>query len=110
MTDKIVILCTCGGADEAGRLAHSLVEARLAACVNVFPQVRSYYRWKGKIESSEEWLLAIKSSQGLFEAVRAHIARLHSYELPEILALPVEGGSAEYLAWLESNLGAEQAE
>jgi len=104
MTDKIVILCTCSSADEAARLAASLVESRLAACVNVIPQVRSYYRWKGAVESSDECLLAIKSSRGLFAAVSAHIARLHSYEVPEILALPVVEGSENYLAWLEDSL------
>jgi periplasmic divalent cation tolerance protein len=104
MTDKIVILCTCADADEAGRLARSLVEARLAACVNVIPQVRSYYRWKGAMESSEEYLLAIKSSRQLFDALQAHIAKLHSYEVPEILALPVVAGSEDYMNWLDANL------
>ncbi len=104
MTDKIVILCTCADAEEAGRLARSLVEARLAACVNVFPQVRSYYRWKDAMESSEEYLLAIKSSRRLFGALSAHIAKLHSYEVPEILALPVVAASDDYLSWLDANL------
>ncbi len=105
MTDKIVILCTCSGAEEAGRLARSLVEARLAACVNVLPQVRSYYRWQGVLESSDECLLVIKSSRRLFDALRAHLAGLHSYEVPEILALPIAAGSDSYLAWLDANLG-----
>jgi len=104
MTDKIVILCTCADAEEAGKLARSLLEANLAACVNVIPQVRSYYRWKGAFETSEECLLAIKSSAQLFEALRAHIERIHSYEVPEILALPVEAGSQKYLNWLDANL------
>ncbi|MGO9255674.1 MAG: divalent-cation tolerance protein CutA [Bryobacteraceae bacterium] len=104
MTDKIVILCTCTGAEEAGRLAGSLVEARLAACVSVIPHVRSYYRWKGAMESSDEYLLAIKSSRRLFDALRAHIAKVHSYEVPEILALPVVAGSDDYLIWLDANL------
>lgn len=104
MTDKIVILCTCSSAGEAERLARSLVEARLAACVNVIPQVRSYYRWEGALESSEEHLLAIKSSRPLFGALRAHLAKLHSYEVPEILALPVVDGSEEYLSWFEASL------
>jgi len=104
MTDKIVILCTCPDAEEAGRLARSLVEANLAACVNVIPQVRSYYRWKGAFETSEECLLAIKSSGQLFGALRAHIEQIHSYEVPEILALPVKAGSEKYLNWLDANL------
>jgi len=105
MTDKIVILCTCSSAEEAEKLARSLVEARLAACVNVIPQIRSYYRWNGALESSEEYLLAIKSSVGLFETLRAHLAELHSYEVPEILALPVVAGAESYLNWLDANLG-----
>ncbi|HTX35860.1 MAG TPA: divalent-cation tolerance protein CutA [Bryobacteraceae bacterium] len=108
MTDKIVILCTCSGADEAERLGRSLVEARLAACVNVIPQVRSYYRWQGALESAEEWLLVIKSSRALFEAVRGHLAKLHSYEVPEILALPVVAGSDAYLNWLDANLASPE--
>jgi periplasmic divalent cation tolerance protein len=108
MTDKIVVLCTCANAEEAERLARSLVEARLAACVNVIPQVRSYYRWKGAMESSEEYLLAIKSSRPLFDALGAHIAKMHSYEIPEILALPVVAGSDDYLSWLDAGLGATE--
>jgi len=104
MTDKIVILCTCADAEEAGKLARSLVEANLAACVNVIPRVRSYYRWKGAFETSEECLLAIKSSAQLFEALRARIEQIHSYDVPEILALPVEAGSEKYLRWLDANL------
>ena len=108
MTDKIVILCTCSGAEEAERLARSLVEERLAACVNVIPQVRSYYRWQGAVESSEEHLLVVKSSRPLFEPLRARLAALHSYEVPEILALPVVAGSGSYLSWMDSNLAAPE--
>ena len=104
MTDKIVILCTCSTEEEAVKIARSLVEARLAACVNVIPQVRSYYRWKGELESSAEWLLVVKSSRPLFETLRSRLAKLHSYDVPEILALPVAEGSDDYLNWLDSNL------
>jgi periplasmic divalent cation tolerance protein len=104
MTDKIVVLCTCDGEEEAAKLAQSLVEARLAACVTVIPRVRSYYRWKGALESAEEWLLAIKSSRPLFDALSAHIAKMHTYETPEILALPVAAGSEAYLNWFGANL------
>jgi len=105
MTDKIVILCTCSGAEEAARLARGLVEARLAACVNVIPRVQSYYRWQGALESAEEYLLVIKSSRALFDSLRDEVARLHSYEVPEILALPVIAGSDAYLSWLDASLG-----
>lgn len=107
MPEKIVILSTCASEAEAGKLANLLVEARLAACVNVVPQVRSFYRWQGKIESSAEFLLLIKSSRELFEPVRAAIERAHSYEVPEVIALPVVDGAPAYLSWMDENLGSK---
>jgi len=104
MTDKIVILSTCASEEEAEKLARVLVEKRLAACVNVMPGVRSFYHWKGAIESASECLLVIKSSRQLFDALSAALTSAHSYEVPEILALPVVDGAANYLNWLETNL------
>jgi periplasmic divalent cation tolerance protein len=104
MTDKIVVLSTCASAEEAQRLAHALVEKRLAACVNVIPGMRSVYRWKDAIEDEEEVLLAIKTSRVLLDDLRSEIERLHSYEVPEILAIPVVDGSERYLAWLTREL------
>jgi periplasmic divalent cation tolerance protein len=104
MTDKIVVLSTCGSAGEAERLARRLVEMRAAACVNVIAPVKSFYRWKGAIEQAEEWLLVIKTSRGRFDALRAALESAHAYELPELLALPVVDGSANYLAWLDAEL------
>lgn len=104
MTDKIVILSTCSTEEEAEKLARSLVEARLAACVSVIPRMRSFYHWNGAIESGDECLLLIKSSRELFEPVRAKLATVHSYEVPELLALPVVEGSANYMNWLTANL------
>jgi len=104
MTDKIVVFSTCGSQEESERLARKLLEARLAACVNVIMQIRSFYWWKGKIEDSGEWLLVIKTSRGLFERVRLVLEGAHSYELPEVLALPVVEGSPNYLTWLEGEL------
>jgi periplasmic divalent cation tolerance protein len=104
MTDKIVVFSTCGSKEEAERLARQLLEARLAACVNVIMQIRSFYWWKGKIEDSGEWLLVIKTSRALFERVRSVLESAHSYELPEVLALPVVDGSPNYLAWLDGEL------
>ncbi|MCL5742517.1 MAG: divalent-cation tolerance protein CutA [Acidobacteria bacterium] len=104
MTDKIVVLSTCGSAEEAEKIARGLVESRLAACVNVVPGLRSVYRWQGAVESASECLLLIKSSRGLLESLRAELEKLHSYEVPEILALPVVAGSANYLNWLEGEL------
>jgi periplasmic divalent cation tolerance protein len=110
MTDKIVVLCTCASPGEADRLARALVEARLAGCVSVVGGVRSIYRWKEEIESAEECLLAIKSSRAQFDALRAKIEELHSYEVPEVLALPVVDGAARYLEWLSGNLATGGAE
>jgi periplasmic divalent cation tolerance protein len=104
MTDKIVVLTTCAEESDAERMARALVDARLAACVNVVPGVRSFYHWKGKTESSEEFLLIVKTSRDLFGALRAEMEKLHPYELPELLALPVVAGSEDYLGWLHSNL------
>lgn len=113
MTEKIVVLSTCGSEEEAARIARRLVELRLAACVNLIPRVRSFYRWQGRIEDAAEWLLVIKTSRGLFEALRTVLEAAHSYELPEVLALAVVDGSPNYLAWLTGELepgGAERAD
>lgn len=104
MTDKIVVLSTCASAEEAEKLARSLVEQRLAACVNVMPHVRSYYHWKDAIESADECLLVIKSTRDRMEAIRASLEKEHSYEVPEVIALPVVDGSPDYLRWLETSL------
>jgi periplasmic divalent cation tolerance protein len=104
MTDKIVVLNTCGSAEEAERLARSLVDRRLAACVTVVSPVRSFYRWKGSVENAEEWLLVIKTSRPLFAKLRTALESAHSYELPEILALPVTEGSPDYLSWMDGEL------
>jgi periplasmic divalent cation tolerance protein len=104
MTDKIVVLSTCGSEEEAQKLAHSLVDQRLAACVNVVPGIRSVYRWEGKIETAAEYLLVIKSSRDRMALLRAAIEREHSYEVPEIVALPIVDGSPDYLNWLQANL------
>jgi len=101
MTGKIVVLVTCGSTAEANRIAEGLVKRRLAACVNVIgAPVRSTYRWKGKVERATEYLLLIKSSRKQFRALRAAIERLHSYEVPEVIALPIAEGSPAYLKWL----------
>jgi periplasmic divalent cation tolerance protein len=106
MTNNIVVFSTCGSAEEAESLAKQLLEARLAACVTVLTQAQSYYRWKGKIEHSTEYLLMIKTSRELFDRLRVSLEASHSYELPEVLALPVIAGSPNYLAWLERELPA----
>jgi periplasmic divalent cation tolerance protein len=105
MTDKIVVLSTCATEEEAEKLARVLVEARVAACVTMVPGVRSVYRWQGAIESAAECLLIIKSSRQLFESLRMALEEAHVYDVPELLAVPVVEGSANYLNWLEGQLG-----
>jgi periplasmic divalent cation tolerance protein len=100
MTDALVVFCTCADEAEALRIANTLVEARLAACVNILPALQSIYRWQDSIEQAREILLLIKTTQDRFAAVRDHISGLHSYDTPEIVAVPVVEGSAKYLAWL----------
>jgi periplasmic divalent cation tolerance protein len=101
MTDKIIVLVTCGSMREAKRLAGALVEARLAACVNISTApVESVYRWKGRVERAREFLLLVKSTRKRFAALRREIERLHSYDVPEIIGLPIANGSAGYLRWL----------
>jgi periplasmic divalent cation tolerance protein len=104
MTDKIVVFSTCGSAEEAESLARQLLEARLAACVSVIMQIQSYYWWKDKVEHATECLLLIKTSRDLFGQLRSKLETAHSYELPELLALPVIAGSPNYLAWLSAEL------
>ena len=104
MTDKIVVLNTCANAPEAEKIARRLIETRLAACVNILPGVRSFYRWQGAIEDSGEWLLLIKTSRGRLEELRAELERLHSYEVPELVALAIVDGSPNYLNWLDTEL------
>jgi periplasmic divalent cation tolerance protein len=109
MTDKIVVFSTCGSSEEAQRLAHALVEKRLAACVSMVSGVRSVYHWRNAlgedaIEEEEEVLLVIKTSRLLLEDLRSEIERLHSYEVPEVIAMQVVGGSERYLAWLDREL------
>jgi len=107
MTDKIVVLTTCKSAEEAAQIARALVEKKLAACVSVMPTVRSFYRWKGAVEDEQESLLVIKSSRGLFDQLRVEIEKLHSYEVPEVIAVPIVDGSEGYLEWLERELVAK---
>ena len=104
MTDIIVILSTCATQEEAEKLARVLLDERLAACVNVIPHIRSYYRWKGAIESADECLLVVKSSRELFRSIGAVLEKEHSYEVPELLALPVVEGATNYQNWLLANL------
>ena len=101
MSGKIVVLSTAGSAEQADKLARGLVDARLAACVNIVPGIRSIYRWQGAIHDDAELLLVIKTRRDLLPQVQETIARLHSYSVPEAIALPIVDGSAAYLDWLD---------
>jgi periplasmic divalent cation tolerance protein len=103
MTQMCLVLTTAGSQEEAQKIAHTLVERRLAACVNIVPQIESVYRWQGKVESAAEWLLVIKIQANAFESVRGAIKELHSYDLPECVMLEVAAGSKEYLNWIAEN-------
>lgn len=101
----MIVYVTCGSRREALRIARSVVEKRLAACVNILgTPVRSIYRWRGKIEEASEYFLVIKSSVARLDALQAEVERLHSYDVPEFIALPIVAGSEKYLDWLGSCL------
>jgi periplasmic divalent cation tolerance protein len=104
MTDKRVVLTTAGSEEEARKIARALVERRLAACVNLVPQIGSIYHWKGRIEEAREWLLIIKTTAAVFDHLREAIVELHSYELPECLCLAVDDGSTPYLEWIAESV------
>ncbi len=100
MTDKRLVLTTCASLEEARTIAQALVERHLAACVNIAPQVESVYRWQGEVETSTECLLVIKTTLDAFDRLREALSKLHSYELPECIAIAIEDGSAAYLEWI----------
>ena len=101
----VIVLVTCGNLAEARKVARSVVEERLASCVNIMPgRVHSIYRWKGKVETAREVLLLIKTTANRLKKLERHVKRLHSYEVPEFIALPITAGSRDYLAWLVENV------
>lgn len=104
MSNARIVLTTAGSQEEARKIAGALVERKLAACVNIVPQIESVYRWQGKVESATEWLLIVKTQAESFARVRDAIKELHSYELPECIMIPIEGGSEEYLKWIGDSL------
>ena len=103
MSDFIVVFVTCGSEEEALKIARALVEEKLAACANMISPLRSIYRWEGKTWDEKEWLLIIKTQQSTFEDLAKRVKTLHSYSVPEIIALPIVEGSPAYLTWIEEN-------
>ncbi len=100
----LMMTTTTSSEDEANRLAQSSVEARLAACVQVVGPIRSTYWWKGEVQREAEWLCLIKTTAAHFQALAAHIRAHHSYEVPEIVALPIVAGSPAYLQWISAEV------
>jgi periplasmic divalent cation tolerance protein len=103
MSDPVVVLVTCGSEEEALKISNALVEAHLAACVNLVAPIRSIYRWEGKIWDEKEWLLIIKTQKHRFEELEKKVKSLHSYSLPEMISLPITEGSSSYLQWIKEN-------
>jgi periplasmic divalent cation tolerance protein len=104
VTDKVVIMVTAASRRECRKIARRLVEAKLAACVNITQSVESIYHWEGKIVSEKEFLLLIKSTRELFPEIKTAIATIHSYRTPEIICLPIIEGSRNYLQWVEDSV------
>ncbi len=103
MSDTLIILVTAASADEAKTIARTLIQEKLAACVSRFP-VQSTYTWEGNIEDDEEWQLVIKTHRRQFHPLQERVQALHSYDVPEIIALPIETGSAAYLNWIDATV------
>jgi periplasmic divalent cation tolerance protein len=103
--DAILVLTTVGSEDQAITIARALIEDRLAACVNVLPEMTSVYRWEGAVQEDRERQLIIKTTRPALDAVRERVHALHGYDLPEFLVLPVDSGSERYLQWIEESTG-----
>jgi periplasmic divalent cation tolerance protein len=102
--NEIVVLTTVDSAELGRKIASALVDAGLAACVNIVPGVRSIYRWQGRVCDEEELLLVIKTTAERFEDVRRHIRSLHTYQVPEVISLPIAGGDDDYISWLRDQV------
>lgn len=100
MTDMRIVLTTAGSQEEARAIARGLVERRLAACVNIIPKIESVYRWQGKVEEAEEFLLIVKTTEAASVRVQNAIREMHSYELPECIVISIADGSESYLKWI----------
>jgi periplasmic divalent cation tolerance protein len=101
MSELLVVLMTASSQEEADRIATTLVQEMLAACVNVVPGMTSVYRWEGEVQRDQEWLLVAKSRRDVLRDLVQRVETLHSYDVPEIIALPLVGGSDAYLRWLD---------
>jgi periplasmic divalent cation tolerance protein len=104
--EHTIVLITVGSLEEADKIAQALVERMLAACVNIVPSITSVYRWQDEVQCDSEVLLIVKSRRDVFEHLARCVKELHSYETPEIIALPIETGDTDYLRWLDSSVPA----
>lgn len=104
MSDEKLIISTAGSREEAARIANALVEEKLAACVNIVGPIESIYRWQGKIENAEEFLMLVKTVAARSKAVMTRIRELHSYELPEAIELDIGNGAVDYLKWIAESV------
>jgi periplasmic divalent cation tolerance protein len=102
-----IVMTTVASAEDAARLGRTLVEERLAACATVLPSAHSIYSWQGKIESSDETLLLLKTATDQLPALESRLQELHSYEITEVLVIEIEAGSQSYLKWLSEHVGAQ---
>ena len=104
MSERLVVLVTAGSPEEAEEIAQNLVKEMLAACVNIVPGVTSVYRWEGEVQRDQEWLLIVKTRREVLDSLIQRVQALHSYDVPEIIALPLVGGSEAYLRWLDGEV------
>jgi periplasmic divalent cation tolerance protein len=102
MSNELLVLVTAPSEDEARRIANTLVEERLAACVNIVASIESVYRWEGRVTTDREALLIVKTTAARYEQVERRVKELHTYSTPEVIAIKIERGSTEYLSWLQS--------
>jgi len=109
MPEHLVVLMTTGSKEEAERIAETLVSEQLAACVNLIRGVTSIYRWAGKTQHDQEWLLLAKSRRDVLDGLLKRVQELHSYDVPEIIALPLAGGSEPYLHWIDQEVHGRSA-
>lgn len=101
MSEKIIVFSNCGSHEEARRVARALVDTRVCACVNIIPGIQSIYRWQGSIQEEAEWMLIIKTTRELFDRLSAELRKNHSYEIPEVIAIPIVEGNPDYLKWID---------
>jgi len=104
MANHVLVLTSAGSDEEAGRIAQAMVERGLAACASLFSMVRSIYLWKGALEDHQETMILFKTRADAFPALEAAIREVHSYELPEVIAIPIEQGSRAYLSWIDETV------